>query len=598
MSLFANDLNRGTTVTSGIDHEDYDDFYNYLKALADDFFPFPGYNQYQDEILYETLEAFLIDDRLNVIIEGPTGIGKSAINVTVSQVLSVVAQKQSQLEEHFGVTLRHLNNGSAFYTTPQKSLRNQLADDGDLQHALSMLKARADYQCGAGDGSCADCFIKKDPDMSCRDEPDCTYWNALMDAIDSPLAVLTFARLIIDNYVPPSDDKGQLSFKDRDLIIVDEGHNSEGQSASMFAGFTLSPWNLPPEVYGDAGEKIDWETDRFADAEEIIHEIKIRADNFIQQKEDLQQYEAQVEQCENMLRKMEYAMKTHAEGEGWVINVDQVKKKESRGKTKKIQVQPVRVNGFLSKFVWSRGRRRLITSATIPFRGNVGKWGRRIGLGEDPKLISKPTPFPEEHRLIHLNEMVGPMDSDNEDDNWPDAMDAIEEIASHHEGEKGVIHSVSYSRAERVRDSLGTDNLMIDEQEKETDAMITKWQNSDKDIFVSPAMTEGVDLFEDRCRWQCLLKVPFLFMGDSRVNYLCFEEHEWNWYMEEAGIDIIQSVGRAVRGPEPEEAASFYVIDEKFEDVMYKTSPPDYFVEAVRDDPPEHWENPKVAPWR
>jgi hypothetical protein len=31
---------------------------------------------------------------------------------------------------------------------------------------------------------------------------------------------------------------------------------------------------------------------------------------------------------------------------------------------------------------------------------------------------------------------------------------------------------------------------------------------------------------------------------------------------------------------------------------MHRTNPPEYFVEAVRDDPPEHWENPDAAPWR
>jgi len=598
MSLFGANTQQRQTVATPINYEDYDDFGTYLRAVADEQFPFSGYQQYQDEILYEVLEAFLIDDYLNVVVEGPTGIGKSAVNVTAARVLSIISQIQDDLERHFGVRLRHLNDGSAFYTTPQKSLRNQLANDEDLSHALSMLKGRRDYICGATGSDCATCSIKMDSEQSCRNEDGCTYWNNLMDAVQSHLAAITFARLIIDNYVPPSDDAGPLSFRDRDLVIVDEGHNAEGQSASLFAGFTLSPWTLHEEVYADAGEQVDWEYDRFEEVEEIVLDIVVRAEDFIEQHQDDPQFDDAVEKCENMVRKMRYALKTHEEGEGWVVDIDEVSKRKAKGTTKKIQVQPVRVNDFLAKFVWSRGRRRLITSATIPFRGNVGNWGKRIGLSEEPKLISKESPFPEEHRLIHLNKMIGPMDSDHEDENWPEAMEAIEEISSHHEGEKGLIHSVSYPRTEWIQESLGEENVIIDERDKETDAIITKWQNSDKDILVSPTMTEGVDLHGDRCRWQVLLKAPFAYLGDSRVNYLCFEENEWDWYMEEAAIDIIQSVGRAVRGPEPEEAASFYVIDEKFEDVMYRTNPPEYFVEAVRDEAPEHWDNPNAAPWR
>lgn len=63
-------------LSTNVDFTDYDDFQMYLRALADDLFPFPSYQTNQDEILYETLEAFLIDDYLNVIVEGPTGIGK------------------------------------------------------------------------------------------------------------------------------------------------------------------------------------------------------------------------------------------------------------------------------------------------------------------------------------------------------------------------------------------------------------------------------------------------------------------------------------------------------------------------------------------
>jgi Rad3-related DNA helicase len=112
-------------------------------------------------------------------------------------------------------------------------------------------------------------------------------------------------------------------------------------------------------------------------------------------------------------------------------------------------------------------------------------------------------------------------------------------------------------------------------------------------------MVEGVDLYEDRCRWQVLLKVPFGYLGDSRVDYLVNECHDWQWYSESAALDVQQSVGRAVRGPEPSEASSFYVIDEKFNDLIFnRVDSPGWFTEAVIDKQPEHWDNPQSAPWR
>jgi len=579
---------------------DYDDFKTYLHDLADDIFPFPGYHRYQDEILYETLEAYLVDDYLNVVVEGPTGIGKSAINVTVGQVLGQIAANKEEIESHFGISLRHLNDGSAFYTTPQRSLRNQLAEDEDLEEAVKMLKARADYTCGVSGENCAECPVNNDSEDSCRSQgPACTYWTNKMDTCENHIAVLTFAMLIVDHYLPASDDAGRLSFEDRDLVVVDEGHGVEEQSASLFAGFDLGPWSLPKKVWGNADQRLDYEDERLGDVEDVIRDVLVRTSKFIENNSENADKANEVERCENLMRKMQYALRTHEEGEGWVVNVEAVGQDNSG---KKLEIKPVRVDKFLKKFIWSRGRRRLITSATIPFRNNIGRWADRLGLDEGVKFISKPTPFPVEHRQIHLNTMVGKMDSDNEDGNWNDAVEKVVEIYGHHKGEKGLIHSVSYPRAKRLYNDLkrrlGDDAVILDEKKYDTDAMITKWQNSDAEIFISPAATEGVDLYEDKCRWQVLLKVPFAYMGDSRVNYLVFEENEWSWYYENATIDIIQSVGRAVRGPEPSEAASYYVLDSKFTSVMNRTSPPDYFMDAVTFEAPDHWEDSNVAPWR
>jgi Rad3-related DNA helicase len=579
--------------------ETEDGFRNFLHDLADFLFPFPGYREYQDEILYETLEAMFIDGYRNVIIEGPTGIGKSPVNVTVGRVIKVLNKVQRKVGDHFGVEISGLHNGKSFYTTPQKSLRNQLAEDDDLREYVSMLKSRADYTCGVTGNNCSECSVRASSDESCRQQPDCTYWTEKMRAVEDDTAVITFAMLIVDHYLPEEDEAGKLSFGDRDLVTIDEGHNSEGQSASMFAGFDLSPWVLPEGIYGDAGQKVDWEDDRYEDVEEVVIEIERRIREFIEQYEDIEDKQSEVEDCQNILRKIRYCQQTVAQGRGWVVNINEVGIPGSGGErtTKKIHLKPVRVDDFLADFVWSRGRRRLITSATIPFRGNVDKWAERIGLEGEVKFIDKPTPFPVEHRKIHINTMVGKMSGDEEDENWDDAMEQIKEIASHHDGEKGLIHSVSYPRATRVGESLG-DNCIVHQRDQEQDAVIAKWQNSDKDILVSPTMTEGVDLHGDLCRWQVLLKAPFANVGDNRVSYLLQEEKEWQWYYEETAIHVIRSVGRAVRGPEPEEAASFYVIDNKFRDVIERVNPPQYILNAITGRAPRHWAIPQAAPWR
>jgi len=594
-----------TTDSSDSNVQDLDEYYGnevgfqlWLHDLADELFPFPGYREGQGDALKEALEALFINGYDNVILDLPTGVGKSPLNVTLGRVTNYLATHRRDIEDKFDVSI-NLNRGDSFYTTPQRSLRNQLANDEDLEPYVEMLKARGDYICGESGEPCDTCPVKSDPEQSCMEQLSCTYWNQKMKARESPIAALTFAMLIVDNNLPPETEEGApLSFRNRDLVIVDEGHGLENQASSLFAGFAVSPWSLPETVFGDAGRKANWDDDRYEDVESILREVNTRARNYIRKWEDTQQNEAGVEKCENFLRKLDYAQTELANDRPWVVNVDQVTDRNGDD-TKKIELKPVFVDDFLQNFIWSRGKKRVISSATIPYRENIGKWCDRIGLPGRTKLISKPMPFPEEHRTIHLNTQVGSMSGDDEEDNWQNAMAKLREIQQHHSGEKGLVHTNSYKRAEEVQESLGEGLVMLQPDDMDQSAVIDEWQESDQPILVSPSMTEGVDLHTDLCRWQALLKTPFAFVGDSRVSYLLNERYDWDWFYQTAGIHIQQSVGRAVRGPEPDEAASYYVIDSKFNDVVFnKTSPPDWFVDAIRNDEPAHWRNSEAAPWR
>jgi Rad3-related DNA helicase len=307
--------------------------------------------------------------------------------------------------------------------------------------------------------------------------------------------------------------------------------------------------------------------------------------------------QTEVEQCENFLRKYEYCLQEIKQDRPWVVNISPIRWPGKEKKTKKIELKPVDVDRFLKRFIWSRGSKRVISSATIPYRNNIDTWADRLGLDGETELISKPMPFPEEHRQIHTNTIVGPMSGGNEDEIWSEVVEKLQEIHSHHEGERGLIHTASYQRAEKVADALG-DDVLLHEQGEDKEQLIEHWVGSAKDILVSPSMTEGVDLYGDRCRWQVLLKVPFGYAGDSRVSFLLNSRKDWTWYYQTTSCDVQQSVGRAVRGPESFEAASFYVIDEKFGDVVTRTAPPDWFTEAITDQAPEHWEDEQAAPWR
>ena len=527
----------------------------------------PAFREHQKEITIDAAVALYIEGYDNVAIEGPTGIGKSAINYTLGMM-----------------------SGDAFYTTPQKSLRNQLANDEALQNGMHALRGRRDYTCGETGKNCSDCPVNTRNDKSCKDMPACTYWNNKMKSIGSPIAALTFAYLIVDKYLPPmAEDGSPISFTNRDLLIVDEGHTLENQVASLFAGFKVSPWSVPVDVYGNTGNKIKRRARRgdikkYEQVRGEVSSVADRARRFVEVHSDDEREETQkkVEKCESFLQKFKYMKEEISEGRHWVVDIEDVNHPDHNGKTKTINLKPVKVDRFLQKFVWSRSDKVILSTATMPYRQNPQEWFDRLGLEGKTKVIRKPMPFPKENRLIHTGTIIDKFSGGGDDENWNKIVDKVYELAEKHDGEKGLIHTASYARAEKLVDSLPSGMAMVDERGVDSDEMVEKWQNSNKQILCSPSMTEGVDLKYDKCRWQVMLKIPYPNSHhDSRVAYMLNELKDWNWYYTTTGLEVIQSIGRAVRAKDDE--ANYYVLDESFKDIISKTNPPKWVVEALVD---------------
>lgn len=521
-----------------------------------------SFREHQREMLVEAATALYIEDVDNVIMEGPTGIGKSAINYVLGLI-----------------------SGSAFYTTPQKSLRNQLADDRALEDGMHALRGRADYTCGETGSTCDDCEINRRDDLSCKNQASCTYWNNKMRAIHSPIAATTFAYLIVDNYLPPIDDQGdRISFEDRDLVIVDEGHTLESQVASMFAGTTISPWSVPPEVYQDSDRVIEHlqrrhrDLNRWEQVSELVDDIAERARQFVERWDGHEGKSELVEDCESFLRKHEWIRGEVQDGRQWVVDVGEVDHPEYGPETPSLELKPVKVDSFLQNFVWSRGRKTVLSTATMPYRNKPDEWTDRLGLKGETRVIRRPMPFPTERRPIHTDTIIDSFSGGGDDENWEEIVDQVRELSERHDG-RGLIHTASYNRAERLSQWL-PEIVMADEQGVDSDEMVDRWQNSDYQVLASPAMSEGVDLKHDLAHWQVLLKVPYPNShADARVDYLLNEDSDWEWYFQETGLKLWQSYGRAMRAAD--DWQDYYVLDGSFTDVVSRTDPPNWIMEAV-----------------
>ena len=393
------------------------------STRIDELFPYSSYRTHQREILEEAYTALFEQGYQTVVIDAPTGIGKSAINTALTRASS-----------------------SAFLTTPQKKLRRQLEDDADLSRFYTVLRARADYSC-YNRYSCADCPVNEDPELKCSDIPEisaadptitsydmngepaetlvypegaaamesCRYWSEKQRAMEAQTAVLTPSYLYVDGKLPDA-----VSFSDRELLVIDECHALAEQAASLWAGFSLSPSTLPDDVYDQFADDLDQSMWKFEDIAPILDVAEQEAREFIETHQtmvteavrdpgeltgdDDQDIRKGIDQCQTLLDRIETVHAERASGREWVVEVDGY-----RGSSNllKARLLPIEVDQLLTENIWSRANKYVLSTATLPYRGDPGTWLESIGLDPDcAKIISKPMPFPAQNRPVKVYRAV------------------------------------------------------------------------------------------------------------------------------------------------------------------------------------------------
>jgi Rad3-related DNA helicase len=163
----------------------------------------------------------------------------------------------------------------------------------------------------------------------------------------------------------------------------------------------------------------------------------------------------------------------------------------------------------------------------------------------------------------------------------------IIEICKSHESDSGVIHTGSFQIANWLVNEL-TDKIPHKivhhnpDSDFTRDEVINEFMANDNavpTILISPSITEGLDLKEDKGRFSIIAKVPFPYLGDSWVKRRM--ELSKEWYSRQAMIGIIQATGRVVRSKE--DWGYNYILDESFGMLskMYSKNIPKWFKDSI-----------------
>ncbi len=508
-------------------------------------FPFPRFRAGQAEALERARAAFAEGKRF-VVVEAPTGAGKSAIAVALAREAS-----------------------SAFVLTNQKILQDQYVTDFP---DLALMKGRANYDClvAPTHAAAAPCLAgKRFP--ACDD---CPYFTAKDIAVSANVTTLNYAYFLAElNYAG--------GFRGRELLVLDEAHNAEGALMS-FAQVFLSETQLlragldmplPPNL----GEELLFEF-----AERLLPELKRRAGELdLELAKGSLQSSAAVEQLrvkqwlDSQVERISILLDTHYGGDvDWVV--ERFRSREGEA----LVFKPVEVGPLAEPFLFTYAERVLMLSATIL---DARTFLRSLGVDpSEAEVISVPSTFPPENRPIVVRPAAR-LTRHHLDKDLPKLADAITELALRHDDEKGVIHAHSYKIATYLATNLPSEvrwRLVTHESADGRDAALTRHlTDSAPTILLTPSMTEGIDLADDRARWQVLCKVPYPYLGDRQV--AARMERDRDWYDWRTTLAVVQAYGRSVRSDT--DHAVTYLLDADFPNFMRRQQRrlPGWFLEAL-----------------
>lgn len=218
----------------------------------------------------------------------------------------------------------------------------------------------------------------------------------------------------------------------------------------------------------------------------------------------------------------------------------------------------------------------VLMSATIIDYKNFAK---QLGIKEDEYYyIESASTFDPKKAPIHLSNFLS-VSYSNKALVIPQLCKIAKQICENYKGKKGIIHTHTFEITEAFKKAVGNNpRFLFREPGKTNEFLINEHiERNDDTILVSPSMTHGVDLCGALGEFAVILKAPFLPLGDERVKRLAQDDKEW--YTNKMLGACIQMCGRTIRNASDE--AVTYILDGTLTKslIQNKDKLPKYFLE-------------------
>lgn len=482
-------------------------------------------------------------DKKYLFLELPIGTGKSALGVTYANWIKTL--NASQL--------------ASYILTPQKILQEQY-EKSFKSNNFTSLYGRNYYRCNTVNGNCEMGNIVK---ASC---PGCPSKAAHTRAINADHTVLNYTLgLILFG--------GNSKYERRSLMVFDECHQLE----KILTDFN----NMMITKYNCTKYKIPWITSRtIEDIQKWVKELYWPSMD--------EQYTALSDECElidntkklssediNKLTTLStlsehlntvnsFMMRTTDElYDNFIVtgDDDSIKLKYIFGRENFHDVLEPKADKFLFMSSTIFDYTELCKNLNIPL--------------EETAFISLESEFNKDNRPVIYKptmKMSYGWDHANKINERKVLIKNIKFLLKQHADESGIIHTGNFQIAKWLVSELsnGTHEIFHhnpgsgDNRNK----IISAYINSRKpSLLISPSITEGLDLVDDRARFVIFAKIAFGSLGDAWIKKRMDMSN--NWYLINALTDVIQGCGRVVRSHD--DFGVCYILDSSWEYLFNKT---------------------------
>lgn len=487
-----------------------------------------------------------------ILCEIPVGGGKSPLALNLSAFMDS-------------------SKGNAFILTPQKILQKQY-EDSFKKELISSLYGKANYECSQKKTNCE---IGADIKPQCTT---CPHKMAVGRAGYSPNVVLNYhLALMLFKYVQDS-----VLTKPRKLMVFDECHTLENV-LTEFNAITITETrckqinvkfnpNLTTLV-----DSISWVKDTYLPklkdkieelsktAAEILREYEVTEVQLTREELELLSKHKEYVQHNVMIHEQIISQSVDTVDNNYVLITDKtsIKYKELYGKRVFADILSDKADKFL------------FMSSTIL---NKDAYCSDLGLDKSKTaFISIDSEFDKENRPVLFMPSMSMnygWDSPARKPERDHLLTTLKSLLEHHDDVSGIIHTGSFQVAKWLVTEL-YGKVPHDIYHHNPDAKIsrdsvidefTKISSSVPSLLISPSITEGLDLKDDKGRFAIFVKVPFPFLGDAWIKRRMNISREW--YSRQAMIAIIQGGGRIVRSKD--DWGETYILDSSF-DMLYKT---------------------------